>query len=90
MCVFTSSSLVKNLLGALFKFTSSFVVHLLLFRHCGSAVRLHLLLLLCTSREVSAWGVSTSPSIVCLLGHSALLNHYTGVVREEVIVVVDD
>lgn len=67
-------SLVKNLLGTLFKFTSSFVVHLLLFRYGGSAISLHLLLLLPTRWEVSASGRVCCNCLgsVCLLGRAAL------------------
>jgi hypothetical protein len=69
------SSLVENLLRSLFKFTSSFVVQLLLFGHGGGAVGLPILLL------APGWELSTGSCCVHLLptgggvgllGHSAL------------------
>lgn len=69
-------SLVENLLSTLLEFTSSFVVHLLLFGHGCSSVCLYLLLLLLAA----GWEVCASRGVtnllrargVRLLGHSAL------------------
>jgi len=71
-----ASSLVKNLLGSLFKLTPSFVVHLLLFRNGGSSVCLNLLLLLPARGKVSASSRRVSNLLgsasICLLGRAAL------------------
>ena len=71
---YTLSSSVEDLLGTLFKFTSSFVIELLLFRGCSRSGGSHLLQLPTTGMGFLGGCVAdlVCCGSICLLGHTTL------------------
>ena len=71
---YTASSSIEDLLGTLFKFTSSFVIKLLLFRGCSRSGGSHLLHLPAPSMGFLCGRVADLIRCggICLLGHTTL------------------
>ena len=76
-------SLIKNLLRTFFKFTSSFVVQLLLFGHRGCAV-----LRLSSCWRLSRWGIAYLRLLLPICGIVGLLCHATLVKSLLVVILV--